>query len=86
MPPGDPLRDDPLLSSLRALPTPPLAEAVSDRVLARARSLLPEAKQEGGVLQALGALWARVLAPALVTATVATYLFWAVHAASALYR
>ena len=76
---------DPLLDQLRQLPTRELDGAVSQRVLRRARVVLMEDRPRGA-MHALQVLWARVVAPALVTGTVATYLVWAVGAAAALYR
>jgi hypothetical protein len=76
---------DPLLDQLRHLPVRELDGATSQRVLRRARVVFVE-DRPGGVTHALSVLWARALAPALVTGTVATYLIWAVGAAAALYR
>jgi hypothetical protein len=77
--------DDPLLERLRVLPTPPLDEAVSKRVLSRAQARLAESRPSA-FRATLELLWSRAIAPALVTATVAGYLGWAVSAASAVYR
>jgi hypothetical protein len=76
---------DPLLDQLRELPIRELDGATSQRVLRRARVVLMEDRPRGAT-HALRVFWARALAPALVTGTVATYLVWAVGTAAALYR
>jgi hypothetical protein len=76
---------DPLFDQLRALPVRELDGATSQRVLRRARMVLLEDRPRGAT-HAIRVFWARALAPALVTGTVATYLFWAVGTAASLYR
>jgi hypothetical protein len=75
-------------AQLRALPPREIDPRVDARVLRSARAVLasPEATGQTGVLRLLQLVWSRALAPALVTATVASYLVWAVQSAGALYR
>jgi hypothetical protein len=89
---------DDLDAQLRALPRREVDPQVDARVLRKARAVLaehpraaqrqPERDREPstGVWRALEVFWARALAPALVTGTVAGYLVWAVTATNALYR
>jgi hypothetical protein len=79
------MRDlDPLTQALRELPVLDVDPARSRDILARAQAtLLRRAEPRPS---AFDALWARFVAPTLVTATVASYLVWAVSASSALYR
>jgi hypothetical protein len=70
---------------LRALPRREIDPRVDARVLRSARAVLVEGPRRGP-LHVLQVIWARAIAPALVTATVASYLLWAVQAAGALYR
>jgi hypothetical protein len=83
--PGDDSTDARLDALLRALPQRQIAPLADARVLRTARAVLAEDRR-GGVVQGLVRMWERAVAPLLVTSTVATYLVWAVHAASSLYR
>jgi len=77
------LDTDPVTEALRELPVLDLAPGKARAILARAEALLakPEARTPW-----LDVVWARFVGPTLVTAMVASYLVWAVTAASALYR
>jgi|HubBroStandDraft_2_1064218.scaffolds.fasta_scaffold856616_2 hypothetical protein len=72
-------------AQLRALPRREIDPRVDARVLRSARAILVEGPRRGP-LHFLEVIWGRVVAPVLVTATVASYLLWAVQAAGALYR
>jgi len=73
------------LGALRALPLREIDPRVDARVLRAARAVLAEEPRRG-VVHLVQLLWARAVAPALVTATVASYLVWAAQSAGALYR
>jgi hypothetical protein len=81
---------DSLDAQLRALPMREVDPQVDARVLRSARAVLAQSRVQTPAyatpLRLLQTLWARALAPALVTATVASYLVWAVQSAGALYR
>jgi hypothetical protein len=76
---------DELDARLRALPMRQVDPRVDDRVLRNARAVLAQ-EPDRGPFHVFRVLWNRAIAPALVTATVASYLVWAVQSAGALYR
>ena len=87
--------DDPLFERLRSLPEVPLEGQVGARVLRQARAVLVDAaasqamqgrQQRAPWRATLETVWSHAVAPSIVTLTVAAYLFWAVRAASGLYR
>jgi hypothetical protein len=82
----DDSRDARLDALLRGLTPREIDPGVDARVLRRARAVLVDGQESGGVMQVLQRLWERAVAPVLVTGTVASYLVWAVLSASALYR
>jgi hypothetical protein len=79
---------DPLFEALRKLPARELGEHEAGIVLRRAQRELaePEGRPAPAWLARLDIVWSRFIAPLVVTATVASYLVWAVSAAQALYR
>jgi hypothetical protein len=70
---------------LKALPERTLDPQAEARTLRKARAVLAD-EPRVGLFHTLQQIWERAVAPVLVTSTVATYLVWAVHSASALYR
>jgi hypothetical protein len=78
---------DDLDAQLRALPAREIDPRADARVLRSARAVLAQASSpRTDAFHFLRMIWARAVAPALVTATVASYLVWAVQSAGALYR
>jgi hypothetical protein len=78
---------DPLRQALRELPVLDVSPAKSRAILAAAQASLGRGSAAGaGAPNRFEALWSRLVAPALVGVTVASYLIWAVTAAGALYR
>jgi len=75
---------DPLTQALRDLPAYDVAPPRARAVLAEAQAVL--ARHTASEPSWFETAWERVLAPTLVTATVASYLVWAMTAAGALYR
>jgi hypothetical protein len=86
-PPDDPLLEPTpdLDALLRGLPPRALDARVEARVLRTARAAFVE-QTRGAAPTWMQIVWERVVAPALVTGTVATYLAWAVQSAGSLYR
>jgi hypothetical protein len=79
------MRDiDPLTVALRDLPVQDVSPVRSRAILAEAQSIL--ASHGMSEPSWIDVLWSRFVAPTLVTATVASYLVWAMTAAGALYR
>ena len=78
------MRDlDPLTAALRGLPVRDAPPRQARAILARAQDVLAAHQARPSLLELI---WGRIVAPTLVTATVASYLVWAVTAAGALYR
>jgi hypothetical protein len=75
---------DPILRALRELPKFDVEAARASAILARAQAAL--SARSTPAPSWIADMWSRVVAPTLVTATVASYLLWAVSAAGALYR
>jgi hypothetical protein len=75
---------DPLTHALRDLPVHDVTPARSRAILAQAQTVL--ARHTASKPSWIETVWERFVAPTLVTATVASYLVWAVTAAGALYR
>jgi hypothetical protein len=79
------MRDiDTLTRALRELPVHDVDAGKSRSILAVAQATLARHDEKQPSL--FDILWARFVAPTLVTATVASYLVWAMTAAGALYR
>jgi hypothetical protein len=79
------MRDiDPLTRALRGLTVHDVNPHRSRAILADARGAMVQRAERGPSW--LDAIWTRFMAPTLVTATVASYLVWALTAAGALYR
>ena len=79
-----------LLARLGALPDPaPLDDLRAERVRRSAQATLAEERRHAGAPAWIGAArraWSRALMPALVTSAAASYLWWALTTAAALYR
>ena len=81
--------DDPLLTSLGALPAPaPIDDLGAERTRRRAQSVLAAEKQLARYpwLLPVRSAWSRAMMPAVVIISSGTYLYWAVSAAGALYH
>jgi len=73
--------------ALKALPARPLDPRVDAAALRAARGVFLARQGEPAGLWAMCILfWERALAPLLVTATVGSYLVWAVQSATSLYQ
>jgi hypothetical protein len=75
---------DPLTRALRELPAYDVTPPRSRAILAEAQALL--ATHTASRPSWIETAWERFVAPTLVTATVASYLVWAMTAAGALYH
>jgi hypothetical protein len=72
--------------ALKALPTRPLDPHVDAAALRAARGVfLAREGEPVGLWATCVLVWERALAPLLVTATVGSYLVWAVQSAQSLY-
>ena len=82
MPPREDDLHDPVLEDLRHLPPRAASPGLSNRVLATARAAY---ERKDDATFDLRGLLARAFIPVLLTGTAASYVTWAIHAASTLY-